>query len=191
MTLSFWFRDYLYIPLGGNRCGRFRKPCKSANHNAPRRFMARGCLDIRLLGFLSRDRADGSPRMETYRHGRQPIGHPFLQNFLAVATTFGFVAVGWIFFRANTLTDLLAMLSCMTGLGSAGLTGNLNTDHWDRVYSYCPVLPGISLGNPLAARRKPCSLDPKQDLAAKSGLGRPDAPGYPGFSRRKYYFYLF
>lgn len=25
ISLSFWFRDYLYIPLGGGRCGKFRK----------------------------------------------------------------------------------------------------------------------------------------------------------------------
>ena len=25
MTLSFWFRDYVYIPLGGNRCSKGRQ----------------------------------------------------------------------------------------------------------------------------------------------------------------------
>jgi alginate O-acetyltransferase complex protein AlgI len=65
-----------------------------------------------------------------YRHGRQPIVQPFFRNFLAVATTFSFVVVGWIFFRANTLKDAWAMLSCMTGVESAGLKGSLNTDHW-------------------------------------------------------------
>ncbi|MBQ7594647.1 MAG: membrane-bound O-acyltransferase family protein, partial [Synergistaceae bacterium] len=24
ISLSTWFRDYVYIPLGGNRCGKFR-----------------------------------------------------------------------------------------------------------------------------------------------------------------------
>ena len=130
MTLSFWFRDYLYIPLGGNRCGRFRNHANllitmllvGLWHGAAWTFV--------FWGFYHGIGLMVHREWRHYRHGRQPIGHPFLQNFLAVATTFGFVAVGWIFFRANTLTDSWAMLSCMTGLGSAGLTGNLNTDHW-------------------------------------------------------------
>jgi alginate O-acetyltransferase complex protein AlgI len=130
MTLSYWFRDYLYIPLGGNRCGRLRNHANllismllvGLWHGADWTFVFWGSYHG--IGLIVHR------EWRRYRHGRQPLGLPLLRNFLAVAATFGFVVVGWIFFRAKTLTDSWAMLSHMTGLGSAGLTGSLNTDHW-------------------------------------------------------------
>jgi D-alanyl-lipoteichoic acid acyltransferase DltB (MBOAT superfamily) len=130
MTLSFWFRDYLYIPLGGNRCSRLRNHMNLLITMILVGLWHGAAWTYVLWGFYHGIGMIVHREWRRYRHGRQPIGHPFLRNFLAAATTFGFVLIGWIFFRANTLTDSWAMLSCMTGLGSAGLTGSLNTDHW-------------------------------------------------------------
>ena len=49
MSLSSWFRDYVYIPLGGSRCSRggwFGTFCRLEPHGA----LARGKLDVCLLG---------------------------------------------------------------------------------------------------------------------------------------------
>ena len=50
MTLSRWFRDYLYIPLGGNRHGTLRTYRQSAHRVLPVRPVARRGLDLRRLG---------------------------------------------------------------------------------------------------------------------------------------------
>ena len=60
ITLSSWLRDYLYIPLGGNRTAR-RAPTPPDGHDVARWAVARRSLDLRGLGrtarHLSRRRA--------------------------------------------------------------------------------------------------------------------------------------
>ncbi len=50
MTLSSWFRDYLYIPLGGNRVPKWRAVSESAHRVFPLRALAWSDLDICRLG---------------------------------------------------------------------------------------------------------------------------------------------
>ena len=50
ITLSHWLRDYLYIPLGGNRGGKARADPQHHGHDAARRPVARRELDVRDLG---------------------------------------------------------------------------------------------------------------------------------------------
>ena len=50
MTLSRFLRDYLYIPLGGNRTGRVAALRQPDAHDAARRALARRRLDLRALG---------------------------------------------------------------------------------------------------------------------------------------------
>ena len=57
MTLSRWLRDYLYIPLGGSRKGRLHDLPQPDDHDAARRPLARGGLDVRHLGRDPRRRA--------------------------------------------------------------------------------------------------------------------------------------
>ena len=50
MTLSRWFRDYVYIPLGGNR-HRAARTYRNLVHRLPaHRLLARRRLDVRGLG---------------------------------------------------------------------------------------------------------------------------------------------
>ena len=60
ITLSLWLRDYLYIPLGGNRGSRVPGLAQPAGHHAARRSVARRVLDLRDLGRLPRGRARSS-----------------------------------------------------------------------------------------------------------------------------------
>ena len=55
ISLSTWLRDYLYIPLGGNRGGAFAHlPSISCVMMLPRRPLARRELDVRRLGRAAR-----------------------------------------------------------------------------------------------------------------------------------------
>ena len=61
ISLSTWLRDYLYIPLGGSRLGTWRNRRKRDHRDVPGRALARGRLEVRLLGFVARRGADGVP----------------------------------------------------------------------------------------------------------------------------------
>ena len=56
MTLSRFLRDFLYIPLGGNRGGRWRTVAQPDDHDGPRRALARRRLEVRALGRAPRRR---------------------------------------------------------------------------------------------------------------------------------------
>ena len=58
MTLSRWFRDYLYIPLGGNRHGTLRTFANLLDRVLSLRPVARRWPDLHSLGPLSRFAAD-------------------------------------------------------------------------------------------------------------------------------------
>lgn len=109
ITLSSWFRDYLYVPLGGNR----RRPARvyfnlmtvfflcGLWHGATWSFVVWGMfhgafLIIERVGL--RDRLERSPRV--LRH----------------AYTLLVVMVGWVFFNAKDLPHALTYLGVMFGL---------------------------------------------------------------------------
>ena len=118
ISLSSWFRDYLYIPLGGNRRGRYRTYFNlllvfvlcGLWHGAAWTFLAWGVyhglfLIVERLGLLRT--LDGVPRV--LRH----------------AYTLLAVMVGWVLFRSETFEQALAMLAAMVGLAAG--TGELQS----------------------------------------------------------------
>ena len=111
MTLSRWFRDYLYIPLGGNRHGAARTLANllivfflcGLWHGAAYTFIVWGLIHGALL-VIERVLA---------RFGLRPGGPAgWLYAMTAVMTA-------WVFFRAPTVADALSHLSAMFGGGSA------------------------------------------------------------------------
>ena len=63
MTLSLFLRDYVYIPLGGNRRRRSAPLRQHHAHDADRRALARRQLDVRRLGRAARHVPAGEPRV--------------------------------------------------------------------------------------------------------------------------------
>ncbi len=111
MTLSSWLRDYLYIPLGGNRQGSaYRNLLLTMMlgglwHGASWNFVLWGTLHGLALGVH-----------RLYKHltgERQLLPEP-----LAVAGTFLFVTLCWIPFRCQTFGATRAMLQGLFGMGS-------------------------------------------------------------------------
>ena len=112
ISLSSWFRDYLYIPLGGNRVSRLRK-CLNLMlvflisgfwHGANWTFLAWGGLHGLYLvcGEIGGSWRDGiHQKLEVSAVGR----------LLQMAFTFLLVSVAWIFFRANTMGDATYVLT--------------------------------------------------------------------------------
>ncbi|MBA3311870.1 MAG: MBOAT family protein [Planctomycetaceae bacterium] len=111
ISLSTWFRDYVYIPLGGNRCAAWKVYRNllivfllcGLWHGAAWQFLAWGALHgcflvVERLGFS---------RLLAYLP--RFVGHAYL--LLAVA-------VGWVFFRAADLGQAVDFLSSMTGFAT-------------------------------------------------------------------------
>ncbi len=112
ISLSTWLRDYLYIPLGGNRKGASRTYVNLMTvmllgglwHGASWNFVLWGGIHG---GMLAAERARGKDSW--YR--RLPRG-------IRVALTFGTVCLSWVFFRAKTLGEALAYLRSLSGLAT-------------------------------------------------------------------------
>lgn len=117
ISLSSWLRDYLYIPLGGNRKGKFRTRVNlmvtmllgGLWHGASWNFVFWGGLhgvalviDKVLHAMLLRRSAASSLK--------RPLPHPLIQA-LGVFLTFNFVSFTWIFFRSDSFASAWLMLS--------------------------------------------------------------------------------
>ena len=113
ISLSTWLRDYLYIPLGGNRRGPIRTYANLMTvmligglwHGASWNFVIWGAIHGAMLAF---ERMQG--KQGPYLHLPRPW---------RVGLTFGIVCITWVFFRAQTLPRALTYLACLFGLGPA------------------------------------------------------------------------
>lgn len=115
ISLSSWFRDYLYIPLGGNRKGVPRKylnlfivfVASGLWHGAEWSFVAWGALHgmYQIVGDCTRGlRLKALDRM---RVDRGSFGYKAIQ----VLITFTLVCIAWVFFRADTIQDAFRYLA--------------------------------------------------------------------------------
>ena len=116
MTLSRWLRDYLYIPLGGNRDGERAYLPQPHAHHAARRALARSVLDLPDLGRHPRDRALAASA------GRARAGRgSACPSWLAWLITFNVVCLAWVFFRSPDLRTAFAMLGGLFAGGPSPL----------------------------------------------------------------------
>ena len=113
MTLSRWLRDYLYIPLGGNRGGPAADLPQPDGHDAARRALARrrrgrSCSGAAIHGARCRPSAGRASASRGLR------GFP---PWVAWLVTFNVVCLAWVFFRAP---DLATAFDVLGGLGAVG-----------------------------------------------------------------------
>jgi len=115
ISLSSWFRDYLYIPLGGSRGGNLIKVRNTFIifivsgfwHGANWTFIAWGTLNalyfIPLL-LINKNRSN----LEILAQGRIL---PTLKETINVGLTFGLTVFAWIFFRAISIENAFNIIS--------------------------------------------------------------------------------
>lgn len=118
ISLSRWLKDYLYIPLGGNRKGKIRTSINliitmllgGLWHGASLRFVIWGAFHGIALVIS--------------RTWRSLIGEKLfsdrISRILGVFITFNFVTFCWIFFRAPDVDSVRIMLTQITGNFSPG-----------------------------------------------------------------------
>lgn len=136
ISLSRWLRDYLYIPLGGNRKGIFRTHLNliitmllgGLWHGANWRFVIWGAIHgvalsvERLFAGLHRQTKNSASRR-------------FMQRLL----TFHMVGFAWIFFRANDFESISRMFYQITSNFSPSFTG-------EESYAYIPTCIALLIG---------------------------------------------
>lgn len=114
ISLSTWFKDYLYIPLGGNRKGRLRQALNimivflvsGLWHGASWSFVVWGGIH----GFYQVAADFLRPYRESFQKRFKIKTNCFSWSFLQTMVTFGLVVFAWIFFRANSITDALGYI---------------------------------------------------------------------------------
>ncbi|MBP8855009.1 MAG: MBOAT family protein [Oscillospiraceae bacterium] len=117
ISLSTWFSDYIYIPLGGSRVS---KPRYIFNiiltfllsglwHGAAWTFVLWGLYH----GVLLAAESFYLKRLDAYVSALSPRARSFV-NALRTLFTFALVNVGWVIFRANSLADLGTIFANIT-----------------------------------------------------------------------------
>jgi D-alanyl-lipoteichoic acid acyltransferase DltB (MBOAT superfamily) len=122
ISLSTWFRDYLYIPLGGSRGGTVMKVRNTFIifvvsgfwHGANWTFIVWGALNaIYFLPLLLRDKN----RVHTGDIAANRL-LPSLKELKGMLITFGLTVLAWVFFRAENIGHALQYLyDLFAGLG--------------------------------------------------------------------------
>jgi alginate O-acetyltransferase complex protein AlgI len=133
ITLSAWLRDYLYIPLGGNRKGEVKTYINlmitmllgGLWHGASWTFVVWGGLHGLYLWVekMIKDKTQRKPVLiadEKTIIVQSSIAPAFLnkkgvQQFILALFTFFLVNVTWVFFRADDFTTAMKLLSSMFG----------------------------------------------------------------------------
>ena len=102
ISLSTWFKDYLYLPLGGNRCGKFRKAANTMIvfllsglwHGANWTYVVWGGLNglFQLTGRKTKHQKN------------------IFKTICAILITFCLVDFTWLFFRASSMTQAVEMM---------------------------------------------------------------------------------
>jgi D-alanyl-lipoteichoic acid acyltransferase DltB (MBOAT superfamily) len=122
ISLTSWFRDYLYIPLGGNRVPRRRWYANvmivfllsGLWHGADWTFVLWGGLHglyylVEVWTQSARDRAARKLHLD----------RPALRTVAGTVVTLGLVCFAWLFFRANSVSDAFLLLGNMGQLGAS------------------------------------------------------------------------
>lgn len=138
ISLSTWFKDYVYIPLGGNRCSKKRNyinllitfTISGLWHGANWTFIIWGGLHglFQIIGFILQPI---KTRINTIFHTKTAS---FSYHLGQIVVTFILVTIAWIFFRSNTLNDSIEYILRMLTLLNpwAMFDGSLYTLGLDR-----------------------------------------------------------
>ena len=169
ISLSTWFRDYLYIPLGGNRVSVGRRYRNLVTvfflcglwHGASWNFVIWGLWHGTFLVIervVSRREARGTG--------------PSAWPIWAHVYTMSVVMVGWVFFRAETLPGAIAFLKAMAGWSAAAPTPY--TVRWYLTPELWLALSAGAIGStpwvPVLARRLSRAEPPELDWSVTVSL---------------------
>lgn len=139
ISLSSWFRDYVYIPLGGNRAGPARTyinlfivfSVTGLWHGAAWNFILWGWWHGLAL-IIERSFLKGALDK--------------LPGFVGLIYSLIWVMLGWVLFRANSLSDAITLLATLTGPDATSFTWFFKVNRLDFLL---PLGVGLVFATPL------------------------------------------
>ena len=137
ISLTTWFRDYVYIPLGGSRVGRWRVVANTFVifllsgmwHGANWTFLAWGLfhallfMPLILLGLNRR-------HLDSVASGRM---FPSFRELLQMLLTFLLSTLGWVLFRSDSISSAFHYLKGM-------VSGSIFSHPWSFAMADCKIL---------------------------------------------------
>lgn len=149
ISLSSWFKDYVYISLGGNRVVKWRWYynlfvtflVSGLWHGANWTFVVWGALHgAYLVGSIW---TEGIRERAMLGAGLAQV--PWLRDAWKKVVTFHLVVLGWIFFRANDVGDAFLLLGKVANLSFAEITFPILKGYWDLGLSFIFVIVLLSV----------------------------------------------
>jgi D-alanyl-lipoteichoic acid acyltransferase DltB (MBOAT superfamily) len=132
ISLTTWFRDYIYFPLGGSKCDKWKTirnvyivwGVSGLWHGAQWTFVCWGLYHATLLAIYN-ILGINTKYKHVVAYGRF---FPNIKETIQIILTFFLAVVGWIIFRAESLTQALHYLYCM--FIKHHLFGNIHGKEW-------------------------------------------------------------
>ena len=117
ISLTTWFRDYIYFPLGGSRCDKWKIirnvfivwGISGLWHGANWTFICWGLYHATLLAIYNLLGVNTKYK-NIVAHGSML---PTIKEFLQMSLTFFFAVIGWIIFRAESMTQAVDYIYSM------------------------------------------------------------------------------
>ena len=125
ISLSTWFRDYLYFPLGGNRVPPFRRYLNlfiiflvsGIWHGANYTYIIWGALHgLYSIIYILIKPWQRKPPQNSFAGWLMRVGN--------IALTFTLVTFAWIFFRANSVHDAFTLIGHLSSFGAMPFIGD-------------------------------------------------------------------
>ena len=128
ISLTTWFRDYVYIPLGGSRNGQWKTIANTfwvfmlcaIWHGANWTYMAWGLYNVALF----------IPLVLLHRTGRFKSQPATGKQIFRILLTFALVTIGWVIFRAPTVADAWGYFRTMCDIGWGVPIGIMDYTLW-------------------------------------------------------------
>ena len=115
ISLSTWFRDYLYIPLGGSKVGKWTKVRNTFIIFIVSGFWHGANWTFIIWGFLNALYIMPSILLNTNRNNLDIVASgklfPKLKDLFSIILTFGLTVFAWIFFRSDTVGHAFDFIS--------------------------------------------------------------------------------
>jgi D-alanyl-lipoteichoic acid acyltransferase DltB (MBOAT superfamily) len=171
ISLSSWFRDYLYIPLGGSKGGTWAKVRNTFIIFLVSGFWHGANWTFIVWGFLNALYIMPSIILNTNRDNLGIVAEgkylPTLKEFFQMAITFGLTVFAWIFFRASSMHHALIYISHMVAglLQKQPYVETINLFYW-KIGPLLPLLITLFFSVEWLGRTQPFAL-------AKLGLNFP------------------
>lgn len=150
ISLTSWFTDYVYIPLGGNRCKLWRWALNvmivfllsGLWHGAALTFVVWGGIHgvYQIIGKLKKLAVDKAVKGGKLKHMPDNAATRFIRR----AVTFGLVCFAWIFFRGNSLSDCGVIIAKIFSDWSGSIAA-LKAISFDATAALCVMLSAAVL----------------------------------------------